>query len=115
MSPIFALNLDSNGTAVNIINIETSKTIPEQQEAAACKTHKEVLVFLKKLQSSEIKECITFHHAHNINYEDHDGNTIPKGKTHECSLKNQINFVKLKISEENQGIRPLENDWCILQ
>lgn len=114
MSPIFALNLDSNGTTVNIINIENSKTIPEQQEAAACKTHKEVLVFLKKIDSSEIKESFSFHHAHNTNYKDHDGNTIPKGKTHECSLKSQISFVKLRILEENQGIRPLENDWCIL-
>lgn len=115
MSPIFALNLDSNGTTVNIINIENSKTIPQQQEALACKTHKEVLFLLKKIDASEIKESFSFHHAHNKNYENHDGNTIPKGKTHECSLESQISFVELKISEENQGIRPLEeNYWCIL-
>jgi len=116
MSPIFALNLDSNGTTVNIINIENSKTIPEQQEAAACKTHKEVLVFLKKIDSSEIKESFSFHHAHNKNYEEHTGKIFPKGKTHVCLLQNQISFVEFRISEENQGIRPLEeNYWCILQ
>lgn len=116
MGPIFALNLDSNGTTVNILNIENTKTIPEQQEALACKTHKEVLALLEKIQKTEINDSFSFHHAHNKNYEGHNPKTFPKGQTHECSLENQISFVKLKISEEDQGIKPLEeNYWCTLQ
>ena len=115
MGPIFALNLDSNGTTVDIHNIENSKTIPEQKEARDCKTQKEVLAFLKKLQSFEIKESISFHHAHNKNYDGHNGKIFPRGQTHECSLDKQISFVELKISEKDQGLKPLEEHyWCRL-
>lgn len=111
----FTLYLSSEGDSVEIKNFQDTSTIPEQLEAISCKTHKQVLAFLEKINSSETKDLLSFYHVHNTSYEAHHG-TSPKGKAHLCSLDKQISFVQYKIFEQEHGARsPAQNSWCFQQ
>lgn len=93
----FTLYLSSEGDTVEIKS--GSATIPEQQKAASCKTHAEVLAFLEELKASPPRH-LTFYHRHNNAYQAHFGGV--KGVAHPCSLEKQIEFVKYKILEQKQ-------------
>ena len=46
-------------------------SIPEQLEAVSCKTHEQILVFLKKISNSEVKNKFIFCHKNNLRYDAH--------------------------------------------
>jgi len=77
---------------------------PLASDATACKTHEQVLEFLKKIKKSEFKNDFSFNHSNNLFYESHLG-THPKGRAHMCALDKQIGFVKYKILEKEHGLR----------
>lgn len=108
----FTLYLSGEGDSVAIKSYQDEKsTLPEQAEALACKTHEEVLAFLKKLIESDTKNHLNFYHHHNTCYDGHAG-TFPKGSAHPCSLEKQIDFVQYKISEATHGIRHAPKKVC---
>jgi len=111
----FTLYLSTVGDSVKIENFnQDGATLPEQQEALACRTHQEVLAFLEKLKTSETKGRLNFYHLNNYFYEKHAG--LAKGTAHPCTLEDQIEFVRFKISEISQGARhatpTASRSWC---
>lgn len=101
----FSLCLSSEGESLELTNIKRNGLeLPEQAEATACKTHEQVLTFLKKLRDSEVKNQISCSHRNNYYYKAHWGH-YPKGSGHECSLEDLIDFVKYRISEQKHGVR----------
>jgi hypothetical protein len=113
----FFLYLSKEGAAVEIKGLNEIRTsIPEQAEASASKTHREVLVFLKKIKDSELRTCLVFYHHHNEFYHGHP-DSYQGGTVHLCSLERLISFVKYKLGESEHGIRyvPPPKRACILQ
>jgi len=125
VSENYILYLASEGDTVKIKGNVNNPTLPEQLEASACKTHQQVLALLEKINSTEIKNTLSFYHVHNPSYDEHFG-TWPKGVAHHCTLDKQISFVRNKISEAADGLKctpsestqsenpPPENPPCVL-
>jgi hypothetical protein len=111
----FTLYLSKEGDSVEIKNLNDTSTIPEQLEAASCKTHSQVLSFLEKINTSEAKNNLEFWHKENPAYLVHYQG---KGVAHPCAIDQQIEFVRFKIAEEAQGPRQqrtaAQNTWCVL-
>ncbi len=79
------------------------ETLPEVAEASKCKTRKEIQNFLKKIQTStdpsDIKQRYTFLH----NNSENPGHSGEKSRVmHECPLPKLIEFIGLKIQEEEK-------------
>src|SRR5262245_39478573 len=89
----FVLYLSEEGDSVRIKEAPHQDDCCRQskfaEEAASCKTHKQVLEFLEKIASPECENSsLQFYHANNIAYEKHSG-TWSKIEVHECSLDKQ--------------------------
>lgn len=115
----FVLYLSEEGDSVRIDEAPHQDHSCRQskfaKEAVSCKTHEQVLYFLEKIASPEGEHSsLQFYHANNIFYEKHSG-TWSKIEAHECSLDQQISFVKYKIMEQEHGVRHYsQNSWCVL-
>ena len=118
--PEFILCLSREGDSVSLNPRDAERnpapSLPEQEQALACKTHQQVLAFLKNLESSETKNQISFSHYNNTCYDAHAG-SWPKGRFHLCTLEEQIAFVQCKIVEADQGVRlsPRKIKLCAIQ
>ena len=110
----FVLFLSTEGNSVRIENFsQNGATLPEQAKALACKTHQEVLLFLEKLKNSETKDRIEFSHDNNYFYDKHAG--LGKGYIHSCTLEDQMEFIRFKMSEASQRVRrPAPRTYCVL-
>ncbi len=104
MRPEYTLYLSKEGDEVEIKNYLATSPLAEQTEAAACKTHAQVLEFLNKLKLSDIKNKISFYHYNNTCYQHHIG-TDAKANAHKCELEKLISFVTYKILECQHGLR----------
>lgn len=115
----FVLYLSKEGDSVRISEAPHQEHVCRRSkfagEAASCKTHKQVLDFLEKLASPEGKNSsLQFYHVNNAAYEKHSG-AWSKIEAHECSLDQQISFVKYKIMEQEHGVKHhSQNSWCII-
>lgn len=96
----WSLRLSSNGDSIEIKSLDKQSTIPQQLEAASCKTHEQVLLFLQKLSTLEIQKSFAFLHIQNPTYAAHI--TCSGALAHPCSLEQQIRFVQYKILEGEQ-------------
>lgn len=112
----FTLYISADGNSVKIENFtDDGDTLPEQAKALTCKTHQDVLDFLEELKNSDTKERLNFYHYNNYSYSKHEG--FSKGNAHPCSLENQMEFIRFKISESVQGVKhpaPRAYSYCIL-
>lgn len=103
------LCLGCDGKEVELNNyLDHGHSFPEQAEAAACKTHEQVLAFLNKLKDSPLKHSISCMHYNNKHYKAHRG----EGTTHNCSLLEQIAFVEQKMHETQYPARKV---CCVIQ
>ena len=109
----YVLYLSKEGDSVEIRKIckqnataSEKKEILEdmQKEAVKHKTHETVLIFLKQLSSSDIRNHLNFYHDDNPYYTGHVGNELV-AIAHPCALEKQIDFVQYKISEQKHGVR----------
>lgn len=100
----FCVILNAEGSEVELINYVGTAEIPEQNEAKNCQTHEQVLNFLEKIRSSNLKDQFGFFHKHNNFYQTHrkiETYTV----SHLCPLDQQISFVRYKMMEKEHGIR----------
>lgn len=115
----FVLYLSEEGDSVRIEEAPHQENVMRRSkfagEAASCKTHKQVLDFLEKIASPYgLGASLQFYHANNISYDKHSG-TWSKTEAHECSLDQQISFVKYKIMEQEHGVKHYsQNSWCVI-
>jgi hypothetical protein len=119
----YTLYLSKEGDSIEIKKFIAAEDqeFPLTALALACKTHEKVLTFLELLRDSEDQYSLDFWHLNNDAYADHKREGK---KTHFCSLKNQIAFVKYKIAEKvilEDSKDSVEKDnntarsYCVLQ
>lgn len=110
----FTLYLSSEGDSVQITDSEKDdETNPEQMQALACKTHKQVLDFLEQLRDSKNTSDFTFLHYQNTKYSEHTGHDV-QDMTHSCPLEKLIDFVRDKISETTQRSGKSSRERCTI-
>lgn len=101
----YSLFLSEEGDIVEITSFYNGDpSHPDEAEAAACKTHEQVLAFLNKLKTLESKSNIEFYHFDNTHYAGHK-KVNRNGMTHPCDLDRMIRFVTYKILEKEHGVR----------